>query len=131
MFKGCYIKALFMVGIVILVGLNTAAQGSHRMAPHLPPEVISWDRDQDVLSFFALGNNFTWDTQGIILQLDRFKIKTQQIFHRINFGDLIHKANMAVEGFRELWLDLWNFLSKKWQDLIYSLLVTSRFLSYN
>jgi len=58
-----YIKACLIAGIIMVIGLNTAAQGLQRMAPDMSEKIIECRVNNNVLILKALGKSFICDMQ--------------------------------------------------------------------
>jgi len=90
-----FAKVLILVGCLVVLGLNAAAQGLEKMSPDISHEFLTFSSNNQVLKVTALGREYYYDARGAL-------------------NTLVYVKNKAA-----LWGERWKDRSIFWGNLIW------------
>ncbi|HHT62833.1 MAG: hypothetical protein ACOX4H_11520 [Bacillota bacterium] len=69
-----FARVVILVALLVILGLNTAAQGLGKMSPEIPHEFVKFSIDNTFLKVTLLGREYGIDTRAILNSLNYLKL---------------------------------------------------------
>lgn len=74
-----FVRALILVGFLVLLGLNAAAQGLGKMSPDVSPSFLELSINNQTITTTVIGETYFFDAGGILNKLGYFKNQAVQL----------------------------------------------------
>lgn len=97
-----YIITLLMMIILTCIGLNTAAQGLHRLAPETPGVVIKANFTDEDLVISILGESFSGNAIGLASIIKGYEVSRASVVNTIKQYDTENHMSITIRKIKHI-----------------------------
>lgn len=93
-----FIRALILVGFLVLLSLNVVAQGPGKMSPDGSLGFLELSLDNQVITITAIGEPYSFDTGGVLDTLGYLKNRSFQLADHCQRNTIFWGKRIINEG---------------------------------